>query len=138
MIQFDLEIQLGNWTGSRPGKGLFRHRNNRLYNRNVKETDTIGLGLSPRRDKQEKTKISEHYRKMQEVIASESHQKMTRLTQRRHSTCQKINRLARTNSGPADTRKNGLQLQLTEINEEIHKTVIQSKVNSNIGVPIYS
>lgn len=94
-----------------------------------KETDTIGLGLSPSRDKQEKTKISEHYRKMQEVIASESHQKMTRLTQRRHSTCQKMNRLARTNSGPADTRKNGLQLQLTEINEEIHKTVIQSKEN---------
>ena len=53
---------------------------------------------------------------------------MTRLTQRRHSTCQKISRLNRTDSGPNDRRKHGLKIQLTEINEEIHKTVIQSKV----------
>jgi hypothetical protein len=97
----------------------------------------FALGLSPRTNP-EKTKISEHYRKMQEVIAAESHQKMTRLTQRRHSTCQKMNRLDRKNSGKntsghtsgfGSNRTLGLKKQLDQIDTEIHETVIQSKEN---------
>ena len=100
------------------------------------ENGMFALGLSPRTNP-EKTKISEHYRKMQEVIAAESHQKMTRLTQRRHSTCQKMNRLDRKNSGKntsghtssfGSNRTLGLKKQLDQIDTEIHETVIQSKV----------
>ena len=87
------------------------------------------MSLSPKHQSiEEKVKITEAYRKKQEAIASESHQKMTRLAQRRHSTCQKINRLKRQNSGPNEQRRHGLKQQLNEINEEMHKTFIQSKV----------
>jgi len=90
------------------------------------------MSLSPKHHQSsgEKVKITEAYRKKQEAIASESHQKMTRLAQRRHSTCQKMNRLKRQNSGHEnEQRRHGLKQQLNEINEEMHKTFIQSKEN---------
>ena len=96
------------------------------------QDNTLIMGLSPKHHQSsgEKVKITEAYRKKQEAIASESHQKMTRLAQRRHSTCQKMNRLKRQNSGHEnEQRRHGLKQQLNEINEEMHKTFIQSKVS---------
>jgi len=83
----------------------------------------ICLGLSPRSAK-EKQKIAEKYRQMHLDCVVGVQGKMTRLTQRRHSTSQKISKIS---TGGVKLRKSGLQDELGEINEEIKQIEISGK-----------
>jgi len=118
-------------------KSLTRERENTgqpidRYLRPVSEIDflrapDINMGLTPTSNKK-KQEINEKYRKMRVDCATEVQSKITRLTQRRLSTSQKISKM-NTYSGSKVilARKGGLQNELEEINEEIKQTEILSK-----------
>ena len=92
------------------------------------KTNAICLGLSP--SAREKQKIDEKYRQLQVDCVVGVQSKMTRLTQRRHSTSQKISKMnfdSKKSQTGVKVRKSGLQNDLSEINEEIKQTVFYSK-----------